>query len=57
MQHIASCFHDQHLDRLDSIETVEKSMRDNYHAEKDPTKKVGILVNIMQMQALYLWLL
>ena len=50
MQHVAMYFHDQHLDRLDKIELIEKLMWDNYHAEMDPTKKNNMLVNIMHMQ-------
>lgn len=50
MQHIAMYFQDQHLDRIDRIELIEKLMWDNYRAEKEPTKKVNILVNIMHMQ-------
>ncbi len=51
MHHIAKVvYRDQHLERLDKVELVEKLMWENYNVEKDPTKKVKILSSIIEMQ-------
>ncbi len=50
MQHIALYFQDQHLERIDKCELVEKLCWENYHAEKDPIKKVKILDSIISIQ-------
>jgi hypothetical protein len=50
LQHIALHFTERHLEGIDKSELIEKLMWDNYYAEKDPTKKVGILNNIAAMQ-------
>ena len=50
MQHIALYFQDQHLERIDKCELVEKLCWENYRAEKDPTKRVKILESIITMQ-------
>lgn len=47
---IAKHFQDQHLEKLDRLELIENLMWDNYHKEKDPTKKVKILSSIVEMQ-------
>jgi len=48
--HIAKItYEDQHLERIDRLETIEKLMWENYHAEKTPTNKVKILESIMSM--------
>ena len=47
MHHIAKYFPDQHLERIDICELVEKLCWENYYAEKDPTKKVKILESII----------
>lgn len=47
---IAKHFKDQHLEKLDRLELIENLMWQNYHKEKDPTKKVKILSTIVQMQ-------
>jgi hypothetical protein len=51
MRHIALYFQDQHMDRIDKCETVEKLMWKNYHEEKSPYKKVTILGEIITMQS------
>ena len=50
MQHIAMYFQDQHLERIDKCECVEKLMWKNYHEEKDSSKKVKILESIISIQ-------
>jgi hypothetical protein len=50
MQQIALYFQDQHLERIDKCEIIEKLMWENYIKEKDPTKKVGILKSILELQ-------
>jgi hypothetical protein len=51
MHHIAKvAYKEQHLQRLDKVELIEKLMWDNYHIEKDPNKKVKILETIVGMQ-------
>jgi len=46
----ANLFTEQHLQRLDKLELVEELMWRNYHEEKSPSKKVGILQAIVSMQ-------
>jgi len=48
--HTANLFTEQHLQRLDKLELVEELMWRNYHEEKSPSKKVGILQAIVSMQ-------
>jgi hypothetical protein len=48
--HTANLFTEQHLQRLDKLELVEQLMWKNYHEEKSPSKKVGILQAIVSMQ-------
>jgi hypothetical protein len=47
--HTANLFTEQHLQRLDKLELVEELMWRNYHEEKSPSKKVGILQAIVSM--------
>jgi len=51
MNYIASHFQEQHLERVHKCEIIEKLMWENYILEKDPTKKVGILESIVEMQS------
>jgi hypothetical protein len=48
--HTANLFTEQHLQRIDKLELVEELMWRNYHEEKSPSKKVGILQAIVSMQ-------
>src|SRR6476620_10169819 len=48
--HSANLFTEQHLQRMDKLELVEQLMWKNYHEEKSPSKKVGILQAIVSMQ-------
>ncbi len=50
MRHIALHFQDQHLEGISKLELVENLMWENYHAEKDPSKKVKILETIANTQ-------
>jgi hypothetical protein len=50
MHHIAKFFPDQHLERIDRCELVEKLMWDNYHQCKDQAKKVKILESTVNVQ-------
>src|SRR6478672_5955554 len=50
MHHIAKYFPDQHLERIDRCELIEKLCWENYHASKDPAKKVKILESIITIQ-------
>ena len=50
MHHIAKYFPDQHLERIDRCELIEKLCWENYHACKDPAKKVKILESIITIQ-------
>jgi hypothetical protein len=49
MQHIAMYFQDQHLDRIDKCELIEKLMWENYRT--GDIKRVNILNSIMNMQS------
>ena len=50
MHYIAKYFPDQHLERIDRCELIEKLCWENYHACKDPAKKVKILESIITIQ-------
>lgn len=50
MKYIADYFQDQHLERIDRCELVERLMWENYYAEKNPMNKVRILESIIEMQ-------
>jgi nitroreductase len=50
MMHIAQYFPDQHLERIDQLEFIEKLCWQNYHVCKDPAKKVKILETIKEIQ-------
>ncbi len=50
LEFIAKHFEDQHLHRLDKLELIENLMWENYHAEKNPSKKVKILESIVNTQ-------
>lgn len=50
MKYIAEHFREQHLERIDKCEIVERLMWENYYAEQDPTKRVAILKSILEMQ-------
>ena len=43
---------EQHLERIDQLETALKLTWQNYHREKDPSKKVRILETVVNMQPL-----
>jgi hypothetical protein len=49
MQHIALYFQDQHLERIDKCELIEKLMWENYRV--GDIKRVNILNSIMNMQS------
>jgi hypothetical protein len=49
MQHIAMYFQDQHLERIDKVELIEKLMWENYRT--GDIKRVNILNSIMNMQS------
>ena len=46
----ANLFTEQHLQRPDKLELIEELMWKNYHGEKNPSKKAGILQAIIGMQ-------
>lgn len=51
LYHIANLgFEDQHLQRIDGLEIIEKKMWQEYNKEKDPFKRVQILKDIAQVQ-------
>jgi hypothetical protein len=50
MHYIAKYFPDQHLERIDRCELIEKLMWENYHQCKDQAKKVKILESIANLQ-------
>lgn len=50
MKYIAEHFQEQHLERIDKCEIIERLMWENYAAEQDPTKRVAILKSILEMQ-------
>lgn len=40
----------QHIERIDMLKTIQKEMWANYHLEKNPSKKAGILMQIAELQ-------
>jgi len=50
MKYIAEHFQDQHLERVDKCEIIERLMWENYYAEKNPSYRVKILESIIEMQ-------
>jgi len=51
LYHIAKIgFVDQHLEKIDKLELVEKKMWEEYHKEQSPYKRVEILVQIANLQ-------
>lgn len=50
MKYIAEHFQEQHLERVDKCEIIERLMWENYYAEKSPMNKVRILESIIEMQ-------
>ena len=47
---IALDFSGQHLDRIETLKTIENELWNQYHIEKNPTNKSKILMQITQMQ-------
>jgi len=43
---------EQHLQRIDQLETIEKLSWENFHREKDPSRKQKILESIANLQPL-----
>lgn len=43
-------FLSQHITRLDNLKTIEKELWNNYHLQKDPTKRANILMQIAELQ-------
>ena len=43
-------FLEQHISRLDNLKTIEKELWNNYHLQKDPTKRANILMQIAELQ-------
>ena len=51
LHHIAAIgFEDQHLDRIDNCEMIERLMWQDYHLEPSPYKRVMILKEIKDLQ-------
>ncbi|MDR4512330.1 MAG: hypothetical protein MRJ93_11580 [Nitrososphaeraceae archaeon] len=51
LNHIAKIgFIDQHLERIDGLELIEKKMWVEYNREKDPFKRIQMLKTIAQVQ-------
>lgn len=51
LYHIAKIgFVDQHLEKIDKLELIEKKMWEEYHKEPSPYKRVDILVQIANVQ-------
>ena len=51
LYHMANIgFEEQHLERIDGLELIEKKMWEEYNKEKDPWKRVQILKDIAQVQ-------
>jgi hypothetical protein len=40
----------QHLERIDMLKTIQKELWNNYHLEKNPTKRADILMEIAELQ-------
>ena len=52
LYHIAKYrFDEQHLERVDTCETIQKMMWRNFNDEKDPCKRNQILKDIVWMQS------
>ena len=43
-------FSAQHIQRIDTLKTIESELWNNYHAEQNPTKKSSILMHIAEIQ-------
>lgn len=43
-------FEDQHIDRIDNLQVIEKLMWNNYHAQEDSFKRVIILEKLAALQ-------
>lgn len=41
---------EQHITRIDNLKTIEKELWNNYHQQKDPTKRANILMQIAELQ-------
>ena len=48
----SSEFVSQHIARIDNLKTIEKELWNNYHLQKDPTKRANILMQIAELQPL-----
>jgi hypothetical protein len=42
----------EHIQRIDTLKTIESELWNNYHAETMPTKKSNILMQIAELQQL-----
>jgi hypothetical protein len=42
----------QHIQRIDTLKTIESELWNNYHTEQNPTKKSNILMQIAELQQL-----
>ena len=52
LYHIAKYrFDEQHLERIDTCETIQKMMWRNFNEEKDPCKRNQILKDIVSLQS------
>jgi hypothetical protein len=40
----------QHLERIETLKTIHNELWNNYHIEKNPTKKANILMQIADLQ-------
>ena len=45
-------FSSQHVQRLDTLKTIENELWSCYHSEQNPSKKANILVQISELQEL-----
>lgn len=52
MKFIAKHFQQQHVERIEKCELIEKLMWNQYEAESNPSKKATILKMIMETQPL-----
>jgi len=43
-------FLSQHLERIETLKTIHNELWNNYHIEKNPTKKANILMQIADLQ-------
>jgi hypothetical protein len=46
----SSEFLDQHIERIDTLKTIQKELWHNYHLEHNPSKKASILMQIAELQ-------